>query len=136
MTSLVEAGVTVSLLQPANCGFTVAWSDVFRDRFEGTPLKGVSLTFGSVTVRGEAMVTREGRREAGLPPDVRRAVRGCPRVTLHYGAEIACVDGIRTIEAVVVRHLASGRLEACNASALFLVFRTPGVVAPLARAVP
>jgi uncharacterized flavoprotein (TIGR03862 family) len=60
VTSLVEAGVAVSPLQPANCGFTVAWSDVFRDRFEGIPLKGVSLTFGSVTVRGEAMVTREG----------------------------------------------------------------------------
>ena len=34
-------GVTISPLRPANCGFTVAWSEVFRDRFEGHPLKGV-----------------------------------------------------------------------------------------------
>jgi len=27
--------------------------DIFRDRFEGHPLKGVALTFGSRTVRGE-----------------------------------------------------------------------------------
>ena len=31
---------------PANCGFTVAWSDVFRDRYEGHPLKGIVLSFG------------------------------------------------------------------------------------------
>src|SRR5258707_1038440 len=39
-------GVTISPLRPANCGFAVAWSDIFRDRFEGQPLKGVALTFG------------------------------------------------------------------------------------------
>jgi len=33
--TLAAMGVTVSPQRPANCGFTVAWSDVFRDRFEG-----------------------------------------------------------------------------------------------------
>jgi uncharacterized flavoprotein (TIGR03862 family) len=27
-------GVTISRLRPANCGFTVAWSDIFRDRLK------------------------------------------------------------------------------------------------------
>jgi uncharacterized flavoprotein (TIGR03862 family) len=53
-------GVAVSPLRPANSGFTVSWSDVFRDRFEGQPLKGVSLTIGRHTARGEAMITRTG----------------------------------------------------------------------------
>src|SRR6202789_631455 len=53
-------GVTISPMQPANCGFTVAWSDIFRDRFEGQPLKGVALSFGSHAIRGEAVVTRTG----------------------------------------------------------------------------
>ena len=44
----------MSPLRPANGGFDVAWSEVFRDRFEGQPLKGVALTFGRVRVRGEA----------------------------------------------------------------------------------
>lgn len=57
---LANAGVEVSPLRPANAGFDVAWSDLFRDRFEGAPLKGVAVTFGSVRVRGEAMVTRHG----------------------------------------------------------------------------
>src|SRR3989441_3235247 len=33
--TLAAQGVKVSPLRPANCGFTVAWSDIFRDRFEG-----------------------------------------------------------------------------------------------------
>lgn len=33
------------------------------------------------------------------------------------GAEVVCVDGIERVEAVVVRHRATGRLSALNASA-------------------
>jgi hypothetical protein len=55
---LAARGVAISKLRPANSGFTVAWSNVFRDRFEGQPLKGVALTVGAHTVRGEAMITR------------------------------------------------------------------------------
>jgi uncharacterized flavoprotein (TIGR03862 family) len=57
---LSAKGVRVSPLRPANCGFTVAWSDLFKDRFEGQPLKGVALSFASQTSRGEAMITRAG----------------------------------------------------------------------------
>jgi uncharacterized flavoprotein (TIGR03862 family) len=57
---LVAKGVVISPLKPANSGFTVAWSDVFRDRFEGQPLKGVQLAIGPHVARGEAIVTRSG----------------------------------------------------------------------------
>jgi hypothetical protein len=57
---LARQGVAVSPLHAANGGFEVGWSEMFRDRFEGQPLKGVALTFGRVRVRGEAMVTRHG----------------------------------------------------------------------------
>jgi uncharacterized flavoprotein (TIGR03862 family) len=56
---LREQEIAVAPLRPANCGFTVAWSDVFRG-FEGQPLKGIALSFGGRSVRGEAMVTRDG----------------------------------------------------------------------------
>jgi uncharacterized flavoprotein (TIGR03862 family) len=58
--TLAVRDVTISPLRPANCGFTVAWSEIFRNRFEGQPLKGVALSFGQHTVRGEAMITRTG----------------------------------------------------------------------------
>src|SRR5262249_22518057 len=57
---LAARGVKISPLRPANCGFTVAWSDIFRDRFEGQPLKGVALTFGQHSARGEAIIARTG----------------------------------------------------------------------------
>ena len=57
---LRREGVAVADLRPANCGFLVAWSEVFRDRFEGAPLKPVALAFSKEKVRGEAVVTRSG----------------------------------------------------------------------------
>jgi len=58
--TLAAKGVTISPLRPANCGFTVAWSDIFRNRFEGQPLKGAAFSFGGHTLRGEAIITRTG----------------------------------------------------------------------------
>jgi uncharacterized flavoprotein (TIGR03862 family) len=57
---LAKSGIAVAPLRPANCGFVVNWSDLFRDKFEGQPLKRIALTIGDVTVRGEAVVTRRG----------------------------------------------------------------------------
>jgi predicted oxidoreductase len=39
-------------------------------------------------------------------------------VTFVTGAEVACVDGVNTVEAVVVRDLRTGRLRGFNAAAL------------------
>ncbi|HRO00507.1 TIGR03862 family flavoprotein [Nitrobacter sp.] len=63
---LASRGIVVSPLRPANCGFNVAWSVVFRDRFEGQPLKNVALSFGSHTARGEALVTHGGIEGGGI----------------------------------------------------------------------
>lgn len=56
---LTARGVDVAPLKPANCGFDVGWSDVFR-RFAGHPLKQVILTFGAFRQRGEFIVTETG----------------------------------------------------------------------------
>jgi uncharacterized flavoprotein (TIGR03862 family) len=50
----------IAPLRPANCGFNVAWSDMFRTRFEGHPLKRIALRLGATMVRGEAMITAGG----------------------------------------------------------------------------
>ena len=52
--------IGVTPLRPANCGFRVDWSNLFRDRFQGEPLKSIALSFGGETVRGEATITRDG----------------------------------------------------------------------------
>lgn len=83
---LAAKGVTISPLRPANCGFTVAWSDIFRDRFEGRPLKGIALSFGPHTVRGEAVITRtgiEGGAIYALSAELRDAVMATGHATMH-----------------------------------------------------
>jgi uncharacterized flavoprotein (TIGR03862 family) len=83
---LVAKGVRIAPLVPANCGFTVAWSEVFRDRFEGQPLKGIALSFGQRTVRGEAMITRsgiEGGAVYGLSGPLRDTLLSEGRATLR-----------------------------------------------------
>lgn len=74
---LAAKGIAVAPMKAANSGFAVAWSNIFRDRFEGQPLKGVALTIGPHTVRGEAIVTRagiEGGAIYALSAELREAV--------------------------------------------------------------
>jgi hypothetical protein len=83
---LAARGVAISPLRPANSGFTVAWSDVFRNRFEGQPLKGVALMFGPHVVRGDAIITRIGIEGGGiyaLSAELREAIGSAGYVILH-----------------------------------------------------
>jgi uncharacterized flavoprotein (TIGR03862 family) len=63
---LKDAGVAIAPLQPANCGFAVAWSEIFRNRFEGEPLKRIGVAFGGRMARGEAIITRDGLEGGAL----------------------------------------------------------------------
>ncbi len=62
---LSQRDITIAPLRPANCGFDVAWSPYFRERFIGEPLKSVAATFGDVRKQGECVVTEHGI-EGGL----------------------------------------------------------------------
>ncbi|MEO5698341.1 MAG: TIGR03862 family flavoprotein [Burkholderiaceae bacterium] len=73
---LAARGVDIAPLQPSNCGFEVArigtdgrlstgWSEFFRDRFAGRPVKNVALSIdaadgAAISQRGEFVVTEHG----------------------------------------------------------------------------
>ncbi|MBT0963065.1 TIGR03862 family flavoprotein [Denitromonas iodatirespirans] len=62
---LADAGLDVAPLTPSNCGYEIAWSAHFRERFAGEPLKAVRLSItdpaGQVHTRqGECLVTAAG----------------------------------------------------------------------------
>lgn len=57
---LQARGVPVRSFRPANCGFDLAWSDGFVERFAGQPLKGVTATSDAGTFPGEFVVSRHG----------------------------------------------------------------------------
>jgi uncharacterized flavoprotein (TIGR03862 family) len=149
-------GVKISPLKPANCSFAVPWSDIFRDRFEGEPLKGVALSFGSHSVRGEAMITRngiEGGAIYALSAELRDAILGSGQATLHIAlrpdlktsdlvARLSTPRGKQTLtnwlrKAVQLSPVGIGLLqEAAIASGLSLASLSPENLAERINAVP
>ncbi|WP_310541579.1 TIGR03862 family flavoprotein [Phenylobacterium sp.] len=76
-TFLARQGVELAPFEPANGGFAVNWSPVFKERFAGQPLKAIAVTHGRRTVRGEAVVAAygvEGGAIYALSSDLRAAV--------------------------------------------------------------
>jgi uncharacterized flavoprotein (TIGR03862 family) len=86
---LSHAGIAVAPLYPTNCGVRVAWSEVFRSRFAGHPLKRLSLSIGGRHVRGEAVVTETGLEGGGvyaLSTQLREAMVGSGEA--HLGLDL------------------------------------------------
>ena len=154
--TLAAKGVKISPLRPANSGFTVAWSDIFRDRFEGQPLKGVALTFGKHSVRGEAIITRtgiEGGAVYALSAELREAIgrdgSAALNVVLRPDSEIgelitklSAAKGKQSLsnflrKAANFSPVAIGLLqEAAKASGTSLASLSPAELARLIQAVP
>ncbi|BCH52706.1 TIGR03862 family flavoprotein [Agrobacterium vitis] len=57
---LRDIGVAVTDFRPANCGFDVAWSAMFGDRFAGEPVKSVVATSAAGKIQGEFVISRHG----------------------------------------------------------------------------
>jgi uncharacterized flavoprotein (TIGR03862 family) len=154
--TLAARGVAISPLRPANCGFLVGWSEIFRDRFEGEPFKGIALTFGPHTIRGEAVVTRagiEGGAVYALSAELREGIATSGDATLHVAlrADLETGDLIRQLstsrgkqsfsnflrKAVRLSPVAIGLLqEAAMISGVALSSLAPKNLAELINAVP
>jgi uncharacterized flavoprotein (TIGR03862 family) len=83
---MARAGIAVSPLRAANAGALADWSAVFRDRFEGAPLKRIALSLGERMTRGEALVTRNGLEGGGiyaLSGPIRDAIDAAGYAVLH-----------------------------------------------------
>lgn len=53
-------GIEVAPLRPANCGFDVSWSDHFRERYAGQPVKPVAMAAGGMARQGEFVISETG----------------------------------------------------------------------------
>ena len=91
-TALLTArGIPVEPLRPANCGFDCAWSEHFRTRFAGQPVKSVVAAFTDATgatqqQQSEFMVTEsgvEGGLIYALSASLRDAITTQGSATLH-----------------------------------------------------
>ena len=58
--ALTAKGVEFSPFRPANCGFDVEWSDVFRARFAGEAVKSTITISPAGAFQGEFVITKHG----------------------------------------------------------------------------
>ncbi|MDB6149533.1 MAG: hypothetical protein JWQ44_981 [Chthoniobacter sp.] len=63
---LLELGIKVSRLEPANCGWEVAWSPEVLAVAEGQALKNIVVRAGEVAAAGELLITRYGLEGGGI----------------------------------------------------------------------
>ena len=66
-------GIDIQPLKPSNCGFEMDWSDHFRSRFAGMPLKSVVLSHTNasgepISRQGECVITEHGMEGSLLYP--------------------------------------------------------------------
>ena len=88
---LAKRAVPIAPLQPANCGFDVEWSEHFRAKFAGHPVKTVGVVAkspsGSVMRRmGEFVITEtgvEGGVIYAVAPYLREEIQATGRGTLR-----------------------------------------------------
>jgi uncharacterized flavoprotein (TIGR03862 family) len=95
---LENRGIEVNPFIPANCGVTIPWSAHFAERFAGMPLKRIALTSAGKTVRGEALITRNGL-EGGAVYALNPEIRQSARLTLDLRPDLS----VRALESRLAR---------------------------------
>jgi uncharacterized flavoprotein (TIGR03862 family) len=148
---LAAKGIAISAFQPANCGFTVGWTETFRQRFAGTPLKSIAVRFQGMSARGDGVVTAygiEGGAVYGLSRTIREAIvqHGEAAVTLDLRPDLPEAALASRLRALRPRDsLSTGLRRTLSLAPVAInllreaerdLSREPGALAALIKAVP
>ena len=84
---LLPEGLDIVPLQAANCGFEIAWSDFFKDKFAGEPLKPLKIRLAGrdAALQGECVISEygiEGSLIYALSADIRETIARDGQCTL------------------------------------------------------
>jgi uncharacterized flavoprotein (TIGR03862 family) len=81
-------GLDITPLEPANCGFETGWSDFFKQKFSGEPLKPLRIRLAAVdapALQGECVISEygiEGSLIYALSADIRETIARDGQCTL------------------------------------------------------
>ena len=132
---LEEKGVQIAPLQPTNCGFEVNWSEHFRTRFAGEPLKSVVLNFknheGKAFSRQGEFIVSEYGVEGSLIYAASAMVR--EEINVHGKVIIELDLSPNRTEAQLIERLAQPRGKRSMSSHLQSKVGIKGVKAALLR---
>lgn len=68
-----EKGIDTVPFRASNCAYEIKWDEEFIQKYEGEPLKNISISFKNKTQKGEAVITKfgiEGNAIYGLSPAI------------------------------------------------------------------
>lgn len=66
--ALADKGIRMTPFRPANAGLQIAWSDYFREKFAGTPLKSIAVRWHDQLSRGDAVISSYGLEGGAVYP--------------------------------------------------------------------
>jgi uncharacterized flavoprotein (TIGR03862 family) len=139
-----QAGIRVTPLAPANCGYEVDWPSEFLAQAEGLPLKNVAVRAGGESVAGELLITKYGL-EGGAIYQLGRALRPMaqPKIEIDLKPAFTVEQLSAKIRHAQGTHLLDQAARAwrlSRAAAALLRLRAPfasaGELAALAKAYP
>jgi uncharacterized flavoprotein (TIGR03862 family) len=104
VASLVQQGVNVTALAPSNCGFDAPWSEYFKTRYAGHPLKSVAIELQGIEQLGECVVT-----QYGLEGSLIYALSSVLRQTIEREGQVSL-----SMDLLPMRSLDSVRSELCR----------------------
>lgn len=98
---LEKAGVSVTPLRSANCGWEADWPTELLAEAEGSPLKNIEVKAGSASRRGELVVTRYGL-EGGPIYRLGPAIRALPspEIAIDFKPDLSENELVRRLGAV------------------------------------
>jgi uncharacterized flavoprotein (TIGR03862 family) len=85
---LMPEGLNITPLEPANCGFETDWSDFFKRKFSGEPLKPLRIRLAksdAFSLQGECVISEygiEGSLIYALSADIRETITRDGKCTL------------------------------------------------------
>jgi predicted flavoprotein YhiN len=141
---LEKAGVRITPLAPANCGYEVDWPSLFLEKAEGLPLKNVAVRAGAASARGELLVTKYGL-EGGSLYQLGRALREMaqPKIEIDLKPDFSADQLAAKIRHAQGDHLLEQAEQAWKLSAVSVAlletqapFTSASKLAELAKAFP
>jgi uncharacterized flavoprotein (TIGR03862 family) len=98
---LANAGIQITPLSPANCGWETNWPATLLDEAEGLPMKNLEVRSGASTRRGELVITRYGL-EGGPIYRLGPAIRSheSPHVIIDFKPDLSQKELITRMGAV------------------------------------
>jgi len=114
-----QRGASVAKLRPSNSGFRTSWSDIFREKFAGQPIKSARFSHKGIETAGEAIITDtgiEGGAIYALSASLRESIEasGAASLTIDFSPNFTEGELARKLASTPAGTSTANRLRRAN----------------------